>query len=442
MFPSLPGFTAPTNQQLADLAQTQRDPGLDSENNGSFPNETGSGFTYFGQFIDHDLTLDTSPQPSAPVDPSTLTNGRTFRFDLDSVYGGGPAASPQLYEADGVHFKLPAATSLPELTDSFQDLPRNPDGSAILIEGRNDENQIIGQIHAAFLRAHNRLIDEGHSFTEAQRILQWHYQWAVVHDFLPHIVGQNVVDSILSSNGTVRTRFYNPSSASDPMTPVEFSVAAYRFGHSQVRAAYFLNDFLGVKVPVFSLDPSVDQLSGGHPLGNHGIEWKYFFPELQDPADEEDVANANISRKIDTLISAPLFELPIPGAEASGSNVLAFRNLMRAKFYGLPSGQVVAARMGIRPIPAPSFNLGPGFQTGTPLWYYILAESQRVNGGRVLGPVGARIVAEVFLKLLALDPNSYLNRSFTPSESMAGDDGEMSLSDLLVFAGVTSRPEE
>src|SRR4029077_7534525 len=125
------------------------------------PKGTTAGITFFGQFIDHDLTLDTLPQPDSSVDPTTLVNGRTFAFDLDSVYGGGPSKSPQLYNGD--KFKLGVATD-----GVTPDLPRDPiTHQAILVEHRNDENLIIAQIHLSFLRLHNELIDQGMSFDEA-----------------------------------------------------------------------------------------------------------------------------------------------------------------------------------------------------------------------------------------------------------------------------------
>jgi hypothetical protein len=182
MFPALPRFVAPSNYQIAALAQTQLDPDADSGNNAAVP----SGFTYFGQFIDHDLTLDTAPPPTAPVDPTTLKNGRTFRFDLDSVYGGGPSVSPQLY-ADGKHFKIQDPNP-----SGVRDLPRNPAGSAILVDPREDENEIISQLHTAFLAYHNKLIDSGLTFAKAQATVIADYQhidWdqaAVQCACLPH----------------------------------------------------------------------------------------------------------------------------------------------------------------------------------------------------------------------------------------------------------------
>ena len=312
-----------------------------------------SGFTYLGQFVDHDLTLDPVPQPSAPVDPTGIVNGRTFRFDLDSVYGGGPAVHPELYAADHEHFLVQEPN-----VNGVRDLPRRADGSAVLVEGRNDENEVISQIHVAFLKFHNRLVDQGMTFAQAQRVTINYYQWVVLHDLLPHFVGQQVVDDALSAHGP---RFYKPGNPLKPMTPVEFSVAAYRFGHSIVRKAYELNDTTG-KIQVFST--TAPDLRGGLPLqAGRQIEWGNFFTGLDDGPD----AHFNFGRKIDTLISSGLFALPIPGAEASGSNVLAFRNMVRGLFYGQASGQDVARAMGVPVILATGpggLNLGPGFEVG------------------------------------------------------------------------------
>jgi hypothetical protein len=185
MFPHLPAYDAPDDDALTALtcgqtptsaictAQT-RVPSLSGPEMGPLfdqnvaaptnpnddnPDNVPSFFTYFGRFLDHDMTLDLLPLPTEFVDPETIPNNRDPRLNLDSVYGGGPHVNPELYEADKKHFKV-----------NGRDLPRNPDGSAIINEGRNDENQVIAQIHVAFLRAHNRLIDEGYSFQKAREL--------------------------------------------------------------------------------------------------------------------------------------------------------------------------------------------------------------------------------------------------------------------------------
>jgi hypothetical protein len=184
ILPDLP--SSPSNsarpQDIANLAQGMLDPNADSENNQD--PEMTSVYTYWGQFLDHDLTLDTSPSPTAPVDPTTLKNGRTFKFDLDSVYGGGPSVSPQLFESDGKHFKVQNPNP-----NGVIDLPRNPDGSAILVEGRNDENEIISQIHVGFLLTHNKFIDQGDSFAEAQRKTIQFIRPLPSREVLPHFTG-------------------------------------------------------------------------------------------------------------------------------------------------------------------------------------------------------------------------------------------------------------
>ena len=137
MFPDLPGLTSQTPQELADLASSMLDPNVTDPNPRSYDNDfTPSGDTYFGQFVDHDLTLDSSPSPTEPENVVGEPDGRTFEFDLDSVYGRGPVGDPQLYAPDHEHFLVQDPNP-----NGVRDLPRNPDGSAILVEHRNDETR-------------------------------------------------------------------------------------------------------------------------------------------------------------------------------------------------------------------------------------------------------------------------------------------------------------
>ena len=382
------------------------------------PKGTTAGNTFFGQFIDHDLTLDTSPQPNATVDPTTLVNGRTFAFDLDSVYGGGPTKSPQLY--DGDKFKIGVATD-----GVTPDLPRTATGQAILIEPRNDENLIIAQIHLSFLRLHNELIDQGMSFDEAHDTVVEAYRYVVLNDYLPQIVGEDAVKKALKT--PVNKGFFQPGKDT-PFTPVEFAVAAFRFGHSQVRNAYNINDTSN-GIAVFSMTPGVQDLRGGrvlpaiedpdNGLKSFVIDFDNFFSELP-----QDGGPLLIGRAIDTKISASLFQLPIPGAEGGGDNVLGFRNLLRAKFYDMPSGEDVAVAMGFTPL------ANPTFAEGTPLWFYILREAEETTGGAELGPVGGGIVAEVFVDLLR-DSGKHQR---TPPRLPDVSGGDFRIGDLLVAA--------
>ena len=422
--PALAPLNQQTNQQLADLAQTMLE--TDAIDN---PKGTTAGVTFFGQFIDHDLTLDNQPQPTETIDVEGLVNGRSFALDLDSVYGGGPKKSPQLY--DGDKFLIGTATD-----GVSPDLPRNPDGreegTAILVEHRNDENLIIAQMHLSFLRLHNSLVDQGMSYDEAHQTVVGAYRYVVQNDYLPQIVGQEAVDQALSQDRNAG--FYQPGSQDPPMTPVEFSTAAFRFGHSQVRNAYAINDTSG-GVRVFSLDPTVPDLRGGRRLPadlldpenpddptkqNLVIDFDNFFSEVPRESDDEP---ALIGRAIDTHIAPSLFELPIPGAEATGSNVLAFRNLVRSKFYDVPSGEAIAGAMGVPVVGEPVFP------EGTPLWFYILREAEMTTGGAELGPVGGGIVAEVIVDTLRSEGGT-IEKPNLPDVS----GGDFTIGDLLVAA--------
>jgi Animal haem peroxidase len=437
LFPELPPYDAPDDATLARLtaAGTTAAPGplfdqnLDPDDN---PDGVPSFFTYFGQFLDHDMTLDSLPLPVDFVDPTTIVNNRDQRLNLDSVYGSRRKLRPELYEADGKHLKV-----------GDLDLPRNPDGSAIVGDGRNDENQVIAQIHVAFLRAHNRLIDEGRPFEQARDLMEWRHQWIVVHEFLPDVLDPEVYADVFRPDGEIQTRYYSPEKAVKAEMPIEFSVGAYRFGHSQVRRAYNIVQG-GGRVQVFN--GTANDLHGGRPITpDHTIFWPNFLNVDGVAPTGANGLPANVSRKIDTLLSSGLFALPIPGAESSGSSILALRNMQRAREYGLPSGQAVAERLGVTVlsnadiathIPRLAILNEPGFfnkevsKNEAPLWLYILAESQIVHNGAKLGPVGSRIVAEVIGGLLAADKNSYYRQGWKPA------DGHFSVQDLLREAGV------
>jgi Animal haem peroxidase len=448
LFPELPPYDAPDDATLDALTAAKTASGAngplfdDGAAAGNNPDGVRAFFTYLGQFLDHDMTLDSLPLPVDFVDPNTIPNDRDQRLNLDSVYGNRNRPNPALYEADGKHLRLDDVKDLKD-----RDLPRNANGSAIIGDPRNDENQIIAQIHVAFLRAHNKLIEEGFKFEDARRLMEWRHQWIVVHEFLPEVLDPDVYNDVFRANRShphitqIHTRYYDPSNAAKAEMPVEFSVGAYRFGHSQVRAAYRLAENLPeLPAPFIQVfHPAEPDLRGGRPIAaDRVIFWPNFLNvDGLTPA-------VNISRKIDTLLSSGLFNLPIPGAEASGTAILAKRNIQRAREYGLPSGQAVAKRLGLPALKnseiAPEGSalaaagltddpLGP-YKGEAPLWLYILAEAQIVHNGAKLGPVGSRIVAEVIGGLLAADKNSYIRRGFVP------EGGDFRIEDLLREAGV------
>lgn len=460
MFSRLPRFAAPgpaLTEALLDLGRPGGvldagddlaagplelivDPAL-SLNNPNSPTLT-AGSTFMGQFLDHDVTFDVGSTLGVPVEPASARNGRTPAFDLDSVYGAGPVASRQLYDpADRDTFRF-------ESGGVFEDLPRGADMIAVIADPRNDEHLVISALHCAFMKFHNRAVDtvrvpgrrDPNVFANARQLTTWHYQWMIVHEFLPLFVGQAMVDDIVA-NGR---RFYRPTGGA--VMPVEFQGAAYRFGHTMVRPSYRANmtgqdggpfvGFIFDPTAEASLDP--DDLVGGTRGARRFIGWETFF----DFGDGEVKPN----KLMDTKLSTPLFNLPL-SAIATGDQptVLPQRTLLRHVTWSLPSGQGIAGAMGVDQLAAADFPelaaYGLGLDASTPLWYYVLKEAELVEGGLCLGPVGGRIVAEVMLGLLELDPGSYLNarpRPWRPTLATRTGvvSGDFRMVDFLTFAGV------
>ncbi len=430
-----------------------------------------AGVTFFGQFLDHDLTLALKAPLLENTNPSQTTNFRTAEFDLDSVYGNGPTGSPELYDTSsgGIKFKVEEIPGSKEVTrdkrENRFDLPRDAsNGTAIIADSRNDENVILSQFHLAMLKFHNAVVDRLRKdpanatrsaqdiFKEAQQQVRWHYQWIVLNEFLPQTIGQDRVNEILR-NGP---RFYKVTDRTqdslfrsprrEPLIPVEFSVAAYRFGHSQIRPSYRLNFGAAPGGEFFafifdaSANPSVTDpidLRGGKRAPRRFVDWQTFF----------DFGDGNVrpNKKIDSKLSSPMMLLPgsrgvtAPGLPSDGVESLASRNLMRHVNFGVPSGQAIARVMGVRALtPAQLTELAPfGMDRSTPLWYYILKEAEVFENGEQMGPVGGRIVGEVFIGLLKADKDSYLtvNRNWKPTLPSAKQ-GDFEITDLLKFAGV------
>jgi len=413
MFKRLPAFSPP-DALLTALAVRMNDGKLPlndvKDSDVEFDQSMPAGYIYLGQFIDHDMTLDKTPLALQQQDPLAMTNYDTPRFDLESVYGKGPTGSPELYDPAKPGYLLVNDH------DDLHDLPRDDVGAAFLGDPRNDENLIVAQLHAAFLRAHNKLRDEGKTFEQAQQQLRWTYQWLIVNDYLPRIVGRDVVNRLIRRRGTGAVEFlgafYKPRNPSRPYMPIEYSGAAYRFGHSMIRAEYEVQD--GHTVPLFANEGYQDLRGSRRIPADLWIDWNYFFdiPGMDAPDDR------NMARKIDTQLSLPLSTLPptVVAPTAGAIVSLAERNLLRGKRLGLPAGQDVATAMGLKPLSNQQLGLTePEWKGKAPLWFYILKEAELLGGDR-LGPVGGTILAEVVLGLMACDKASYFttNPGFTP----------------------------
>jgi heme peroxidase len=458
----LPAFAPPTPDVKAALAELGKRGGLmdarddlsagpvalivDPALNLNNPNNDDhtAGITFLGQFLDHDMTFDTSSRLGEPTNPRTVPNARRPYFDLDSVYGDGPAGSPLLYEPlDRAKFRI-------ETGGLFEDLPRDSSARAIIADPRNDENLIIAGVHAAFLLFHNRAVDlvrrdhpawpDDVVFAEARRFTTWHYQWVILHEFLPLIVGPSMVNEVVTQG----RRFYTPAKG-EGFVPIEFQIA-YRFGHSMVRPSYRANFTGNAGQPVFAMlfDPAPQGAGGPSDLrgGLRGpqrfVGWQTFF---RFPGHEADVRP---NKRIDTKLSTPLFDLPL-GAIAAGTppTSLAERNLLRHLTWRIPSGQAIAGAMDAPAISDVDFSelwaIHPRFVSATPFWYYVLKEADILGRGAHLGPVGGRIVAEVFLGLLQSDPDSFVNRQPDFAPSIGAALGQFQMTDFLTFAGVAEK---
>jgi hypothetical protein len=386
---------------------------------GSADASVAAGWPFFGQIVAHDITADRSPIGQR-TDPDQIQNFRSPRANLEVVYASGPIGSPYLYDKDDPVKLL--------LGEGEHDVPRNHQGIALLGDQRNDVHLFVSQMHVAFIRTHNRIVDrlradgvpEADVFEEARRTATWHYQWVILTEFLPLLVGTELVAELLEGGWTL----LRPEE--DPYIPFEFADAAYRYGHSQIRDTYRINQEFG-PVPVFP-----DLMGFGAVPLERTIDWALQF-------DLPGNGSAQRSKKIDGTLTGCLISMPrqVTGEEeGSEYSSLATRDLQRGLTVGLPSGEAVAREMGVEPLSADQIGLAAGgWEYETPLWLYVLKEADALEDGDRLGPVGSRIVGEVLVGIIDADPESFrsVDPSWTPTLP-SHDPDEFGIADLLVAA--------
>jgi hypothetical protein len=494
MFRSLPAATygatdAQSRTNLMTLGKEMTS-SFDAPKDGFDGEESGipALYTYFGQFIDHDITFDPMTTLIQHSDPDALTDFRTPALDLDNVYGRGPSDQPYMYDDSGIKFLLGTP-----LDNGAPDLARNnaKPARALIGDPRNDENSIVSQFQALMLRFHNRVVDDnqGLDFPSLQKIVRWHYQWVIVNDFLPRIVSAPVLAALKTDGQYAKKNLEFFHWKNDPFMPVEFSVAAYRLGHSMIRPGYRLNDDDSTLLPIFPILPNtIDGIPAGISPGltgfqamatNRGIDWGRFIdlagdvraygddPDKVTPANAAMKKRLQFAYRIDTSVVTPLSVLPSAVASDPPPS-LPQRNLLRGFELGLPTGQSVAKAMGVKPledheiiigkaVDAPSGDDVVGklsdlpqlaaFSQNCPLWTYILAEAantrtavpipvtpaMKINTPQ-LGPVGGRIVAEVFLGMLFGDNDSFLTAdpAWVPTIGKVGKN--FALRDIVAYA--------
>lgn len=414
------------------LAKTMLDPTKRGPLDGS---KLPAGLTYLGQFIDHDLTLEQTSVFGTQPDITTLPNTRTSWFDLDNVYG----LNNEFLNAQGL-FDIGSNSS------GDDDLPRDPITQiAIISDPRDEENLIISQIQLLFLKFHNKvfadikLANKLLTITElvarAKQVVTLHYQYIVVNDFLANMCGK-FFSRLFDSNGN--PIISQEIKAISPSLSIEFSGAIYRYGHSLVRDAYYLNANFDV-FPIFSPDlpnplVTIPDLRGFRPIPpNQVIDWSMFFPMPKSKGFQ-------VTEHMDIFITEALYNLPFSVA-SNPPPILPLRNLMRGQTYGLPSGQDLSRAFGIdeaevlssskgnlvfqslnTPLVTQSdlIHLTTVFGEQTPLFYYVLKDNH-VNGNGVhLGALPSKLIGETFLNLLVSSPTSYLSTGWTPTVGQFG----------------------
>ena len=515
MFPSAPGPGRPIASAVLDLL------GDGMIDQGARPDIDAIApvFTYFGQFIDHDITANTDREipgvgGQLVIDQPTLnpvqrdlvvaavTNLRNATLRLDSLYGDGP--TPTGLEAamrDGARMRLGELSPGPNFhtpvkppNDGLADLPRvgtlvkagvinAADVPAALLSGgtaaesrkaligdsRNDENLVVAQFHVAFLRFHNAVVDAQGAgdtpaaFADAQKLVRHVYQWLVINAYLPAVADKAVVDAVVAGAAPIYGKFYdslkNQIAPGELPMPLEFSVAAFRYGHSLIRARYDYNqNFTGSAAATFE---QLFQFTGNDavaPIGgpiaaaptlpnNWPIDWNRFLGRSGDPP-------FRFARAIDTALAPPLSDMVNQGAGVFRH--LAKRNLRRGWIMNIPSAQSVAKAMTAAGHPPARVLTEAEIMEGaiassalpadekatlaqaTPLWFYVLKEAEKVNDGRRLGPIGSRLVAETLVGLVVNDPQSYwhLDVGGGAWKPKVGAQKIESMADMLKFAGV------
>jgi hypothetical protein len=436
-----------------------------------------AGYTYLGQFVDHDLTFDkTTVTLGQNVSPAQLLQGRSPSLDLDSLYGAGPSdpESAKFYKDDR-HLKMGKTVAIgPDPAHDGHDLPRGAGTTqkqkrrAIIPDKRNDENLAVAQTHLAFIRFHNRIVDTlpssvpaAQRFTKARELAVKHYQWMLRHDYLPRICESSVVDDVFTNGRKAFEVGANPIDV--PTMPIEFSVAGFRLGHSMIRRDYNWNKRFpgdaGALFFLFDFSATSGSLGGFRRLPSN---WIADFRRLYDFKGEAGKNNLaapgglNRAMRIDTLLVNPLRFLPkgsfggVTADEGTTRANLAFRNLARAKMVKLATGQKMVAFLKSRGVSVTALTkaqirngndgakldrLTPaqrdGLAKNTPLWFYVLREAE-LNDGRLKG-VGARIVAETFHRAMEGSQHSIV-RDPAWRPTFGPDSTTFRMVDLLLFA--------
>ena len=403
-----------------------------------------AGYLFLGQFIEHDITrIDTDDHPQA-----WQSLGRRS-FDLECVYGSAANANllRDVAHPDKLILGKTIGTGDYGVQNSLPcDLPRiisgERPGRAFIGDPRNDANLGLAQTHVQFLKLHNRFVDCGMTYREARQATVQHYQSIVINDFLKRILDPNVF------NAAIQQPDYLCFTPLSDFMPFEFIMAAYRFTFAMFKEEYEWNPIMqtgGAAGPatladIYRLSELGGNLDGHLRLPTHWvIDWRRFYefsPESPNP-------DLNTARAIgETLVEAinPLTDKLCDQGSATGN--LAMRMLRLGRQHQLASGQTVVdilneRGMMLRKLDAEQLDTGSDqLNQDTPLWYYILRESQVQQNGQRLGEVGSWLIADTFKKLIFESPNCVLNDTrFAPHPDVLNGRKTVTMPGIIEFSG-------
>jgi hypothetical protein len=413
-----------------------------------------SGYVYLGQFIDHDLTREERKVAETTPDVKNTPNNRTPRLDLDHLYGKDPTLASSLYHGG----RLKLGETLPgtfadgtPAPPGMNDLHRDKEGTTCLIDPREDQNLIIAQMHVLWSKLHNRFFDllpthpelwrglpAGERFDQARRLVTWHYQWIIWNDFLPHIVKNGILKEVKALKWRLYKRQILPEEYPVRL-PIEFTLAAFRFGHTMVQEVYRLHrlKFESIETVLKMTKPGGGITEAANQLrADFVIDWRFFFTDTMH----------NFGEDIDTNITEKLYDLEMANVKVFRSQFiniegdvgcvphdlrfsLPWMTLIRGWKAGLPTGEQFARFFNYTPLSTLQMCVWPGdevffgdpsMRDQTPLWYYLLREAavektfEPATAAdptpiQKLGTIGSRIVAEVLAQVLWADADSILN---------------------------------
>lgn len=377
-----------------------------------------NGLAFFGQFLAHDLTFESTSKFRTYKDPGSFLNERTLNLDLDCLYGQW--TEDFLYDARDRN-KMLLGEIYRDKDHEWYDLQRNAQEKAIIPDARNDENLIVSRIHLLWIEFHNCMVEltKSHSydkniFAEARKKVIWHYHWIILHEFLEAIMLPEIYEEIMNFG----SKFYKHSS----FMPLEFAGAAFRFGHSMIRDINQINDDL--QKDLFTL--------GAFKKIEEYVDWSYFF-DLGD-------GKMEFCKKIDTKITGGMHNIPFIPTDNKYERSLPYRNMKRGEVYQLPSGEDVAKRLGFKPIEVKECK--KIHMKGTPLWFYILKEAEELCDGESLGPVGSTLVGEIIYTIIHCDKNSYTVQHPKWEPELGDTKGVFGFAEMIQWVKNCNEPEK